>query len=286
MESSGPFSQKELVVVGIGLMGGSILKALKTDPERPKTVIAYDIDEAVLKQVREADLADIATTSAKEALTDADFIVIALYPRRAIEFVRQNAKFLKSGAVVTDICGVKREIEQSIPALLPEGVRFVGGHPMAGREHKGFDCSVPDLFLGCKYIITNGDESAVAQVKAFADILGAGTIVSSSSDNHDEMIAYTSQLPHVLSVAYMLAADERGVEDFSAGSFRDLTRVAMINDEMWSELFLENKDKLLNEIKTLRQGLAEFESLLSDEDREKMREKMRKAAAMRERISG
>ncbi len=170
-------------------------------------------------------------------MADADFIVIALYPKRAIEFVRENAHQFKTGAVVTDICGVKREIEDSIPGLLPAGVSFVGGHPMAGREHKGFDCSVPDLFLGCKYIITGGEDHAVELVKAFADILGANKIVLSDADNHDEMIAYTSQLPHVLSVTYMLAAGERGVEAFSAGSFRDLTRVAMINDEMWSELF-------------------------------------------------
>ena len=286
MESNGPFSQKKLTVVGIGLMGGSILKALKTDSERPKIVAAYDIDQKVLAQVREADLADIATSSEEEALDDADFIVIALYPKLAIEFVKRNAHRFKAGAVLTDICGVKREIDESIPALLPESVHFVGGHPMAGREHKGFDCSVPELFLGCKYIITGGDPDATEQVKAFADILGANKIVLSDPNNHDEMIAYTSQLPHVLSVTYMLAAGERGVEEFSAGSFRDLTRVAMINDEMWSELFLENKDKLLGEIEALKQGLAEFEALLSAEDREKMREKMRIAAAMRERISG
>ncbi len=286
MESNGPFSQKKLAVVGIGLMGGSILKALKTDPGRPAVVAAFDIDAGVLKKVREADLADIATDSPEEALRDADFVVMALYPKRAIDFVRQNAHLLKPGAVITDICGVKREIEESIPSLLPDGVSFVGGHPMAGREHKGFDCSVPDLFLGCKYIITGGEGEALEQVKGFADILGANKIVLSDADNHDEMIAYTSQLPHVLSVTYMLAAGTRGVEEFSAGSFRDLTRVAMINDEMWSELFLENKDKLLQEIENLRQGLEAFEALLSQEDREAMRRKMRAAAEMRERISG
>ncbi len=286
MKSNGPFNQKKLAVIGIGLMGGSILKALKTDPGRPAVVAAYDIDHTVLRHVHEEDLADIASDSAEDVLSDADFIVIALYPKLAIDFVQKNAHRFKPGAVVTDICGVKREIEQSIPDLLPENVSFIGGHPMAGREHKGFDCSVPELFLGCKYIITGGEGEALEQVKAFADLLGANKIVLSDADNHDEMIAYTSQLPHVLSVTYMLAAGERGVEEFSAGSFRDLTRVAMINDEMWSELFLENKDKLLREIANLRQGLEAFETLLSEENRDAMRQQMRAAAEMRERISG
>jgi len=286
MESNGPFSEKKVAVVGIGLMGGSVLKALKTDPDRPALVAALDIDPEVLRQVKEAELADIATASPEEALKDADLVVLALYPKRAIAFVDAFAEYLKPGAVVTDICGVKREIAANIIPLLPQDVSFVGGHPMAGREHKGFACSVPDLFLGCKYIITGGDPQAVSMVEAFADILGAGKVVLASPDNHDEMIAYTSQLPHVLSVAYMLTAGERGVEDFSAGSFRDLTRVAMINDEMWSELFLENKDKLMAEIETLKQGLETFENLLAEDNRDEMQSKMRKAAAMRERING
>jgi len=286
MDNEVSFKDINLTIVGIGLMGGSMLKALKGQDNRPKSITAYDIDAEILKKVKSRELADVVTDDAKEALKNADFVVIALYPKNAIEFVKQNRNSFKKSAVVTDICGVKREIDEEIPPLLSEDVRFVGGHPMAGREHKGFSYSIPDLFLGCRYIITSGEKQAVKLVSEMADIIGAKKIVFSSPEIHDELIAYTSQLPHVLSVAYMLCAKKRDVEDFSAGSFRDITRVAMINDEMWSELFLENKDKLLNEIKSLRVGLADLEDLIEKEQREDLRAEMRKAAEMRDVIIG
>lgn len=286
MDNEIEFKNLNLTIIGVGLMGGSILKALKSQNNRPKSIIAFDIDKDVLTKVKSKGLADIVTDDAKIALKDADLIVIALYPKLAIEFVKHNADNFKKGSIITDICGVKREIEQGIPDVLPKDVFFVGGHPMAGREHKGFAYSTPDLFLGCKYIITSGEEKPKQAVKEFADIIGAAKIIMATSETHDELIAYTSQLPHVLSVAYMLCADRRNVEDFSAGSFRDVTRVAMINDEMWSELFLENKDKLLDEIRSLKSGLADLENLIDKGQRDKLRDKMRKAALMREGIKG
>ncbi|MBN2878635.1 MAG: prephenate dehydrogenase [Clostridia bacterium] len=284
MKISLQLKETNMAIVGTGLMGGSILKSLAGSEKRPKKISALDNDIEVLKKIKNLKLADYATDNAQEALFDADLVVISLYPAQAIKFIRDNGKFLKDGCIVTDICGVKREVIDTIPMLLPEGVLFVGGHPMAGREHKGFDCSTSDLFLGCKYIVDEKDSEGKALVKEFAMALGAGQIVESSARNHDELIAYTSQLPHVLAVAYMLCAGERNVDEFSAGSFRDVTRVAMINDEMWSELFNENKDMLVDEIAALRKGLLELEELISDSDTEKMRDRMKKAAQMRESV--
>ncbi len=286
MQNKINISNINLTVIGTGLMGGSILKALKDQDEKPKSVCAFDIDEKILAKIRREELADITTSDAYESIKDADMVVISLYPQLAAKFIKDNINDFKSGCIITDICGVKREVYKEIAGALRDDIYFVGGHPMAGREHKGFGYSTPDLFLGCKYIITGGDYKAVDLVCKFADILGAGKIVFAEPEKHDELIAYTSQLPHVLSVAYMLCASGRNVEDFSAGSFRDVTRVAMINDEMWSELFLENKDKLLGEIENLIGGLSNLKTLIDKDEREELRENMRTAAKMREEIVG
>jgi prephenate dehydrogenase len=275
-----------LSVIGVGLMGGSILKALKDQDNKPKSIKAFDIDKDILNAVLKKELADVATDDAKEAIKDADLIVISLYPKLGAAFIKDNIAAFKPGCVITDICGVKREVYKEIKDALRSDIHFVGGHPMAGREHKGFSYSTPDLFLGCKYILTGGEKHAVDLVCQFADILGAGKIVYAQPEKHDELIAYTSQLPHVLSVAYMLCSKNRNVEDFSAGSFRDITRIAMINDEMWSELFLENKDKLSGEIGDLIHGLSQLKSMIDTDNRSDLRQEMRNAAQMREEING
>ncbi|MEX1377067.1 MAG: prephenate dehydrogenase [Eubacteriales bacterium] len=278
-------SKAKVTVVGAGLMGGSILKSLAKSPDRPVKITALEIDEKVLDKIKSLSLADEATSDAQAALEDADFVIISLYPAQTIKFIKQNIHHIKQGCVVTDICGVKREVMDVIPELIPESIAYVGGHPMAGREHKGFDYSTDNLFTNCRYIIDNSADEGKELVVEFAKTLGAGKIVESSAANHDEMIAYTSQLPHVLAVAYMLCSKDRNVEEFSAGSFRDVTRVAMINDEMWSELFCENKDMLVGEIAQLRAGLKELEDSIKDCDVENLRNKMKQAAQMREKVT-
>ena len=285
MDKSITLNKAKVTVVGAGLMGGSILKSLAGSPNRPAKITALEIDEAVLKKIQDLSLADVATSDTESALKEADFVIISLYPAQTIKFIAQNIKYIKAGCVVTDICGVKREVMDAVGGLIPETIAYVGGHPMAGREHKGFDYSVDNLFTNCRYIIDSSAEDGKELVVEFAKTLGAGKIVESSAENHDEMIAYTSQLPHVLAVAYMLCASDRSVEEFSAGSFRDVTRVAMINDEMWSELFCENKDKLTGEIAALRKGLEELEESIRNCDIDKLRKKMKQAAQMREKVT-
>jgi prephenate dehydrogenase len=285
MKKSLPLNKTNVTVVGAGLMGGSILKTLGKCDNRPKKITALDIDDEILEKIKKLSLADDATSDAEQALKNADLVIISLYPAQAIRFIRDNAQYLKTGCVVTDICGVKREVMNAIPDLIPDGVSYVGGHPMAGREHMGFDYSTDNLFANCKYIIDDGDAAGKDMVIELAKTLGAGKVVESSALNHDELIAYTSQLPHVLAVAYMLCAGDRNVEEFSAGSFRDVTRVAMINDVMWSELFCENKDMLVKEIAQLRSGLKELEVYIEKCDAEALRKKMKQASQMRENVN-
>ncbi len=276
--------QVNIAIIGAGLMGGSILKALKTGKKITKKTIVLDINKDILRKIKEMSLADIATDDPKTALEDADFVVMSLYPAKAIDFIRKNADNFKPGCVITDICGVKRELINTVPNLLPEGVHYVGGHPMAGTEHKGFDYSQEDIFYNCKYIIQEGGLPGKELVKEFALALGAGQIVESSAEFHDELIAYTSQLPHVIAISYMLCAKERNVDEFSAGSFRDVTRVAMINDEMWSEIFCENSDMLSREVELFRKGIEQLEAYIKNRDGEGLRKEMKKASAMREKI--
>jgi len=279
-----PLKEMNITVVGIGLMGGSILKSLRRMRGCQRTIAALDIDNEILRKVKSQKLADIVTNDAEMALKNADMVVIALYPKQAVAFIKANAEYFNSGAIITDICGVKREVLDSVPQVLPKDVYFVGGHPMAGREHMGFDYAIPELFDGCKYILTGGDASAVAHVEGFAKCLGAGKVVSADPEKHDELIAYTSQLPHALAVSYMIRSGLRGVEDFSAGSFRDFTRIAMINDEMWSELFLENKDKLIAEIEGLSEELLKMRDMLGNNQKQALKDMMKSAAQMREDI--
>lgn len=284
MKKSLPLNKANVAVVGAGLMGGSILKTLVKSENHPKKITALDIDKETLKKIEKMSLADCATDSAQQALKDADLVIISLYPAQAIRFIKENAQYLKEGCVVTDICGVKREVMDAMPSLISTGVSYVGGHPMAGREHMGFDYSIDNLFENCKYIVDDSDEAGKDMVIELAKTLGAGKVVESSALNHDELIAYTSQLPHVLAVAYMLCAKDRNVDEFSAGSFRDVTRVAMINDVMWSELFCENKDMLVKEVASLRERLKELEEYIEQCDSESLRKRMKQAADMRENV--
>lgn len=284
MKKSLPLNKANVTVVGAGLMGGSILKTLAKCENRPKKITALDINDEILMKIKEMSIADNATDSAQQALLDADLVIISLYPAQAIKFIKDNAQYLKNGCVVTDICGVKREVMDVIPDIIPSSVSYVGGHPMAGREHMGFDYSIDNLFENCKYIVDDGDEAGKDMVIELAKTLGAGKVVESSALNHDELIAYTSQLPHVLAVAYMLCAKDRNVEEFSAGSFRDITRVAMINDVMWSELFCENKDMLVKEVAALRERLKELEGYIETCDSESLKKWMKQAAQMRENV--
>ncbi len=273
----------KITIIGMGLMGGSFAKALKRGTGAVVTGFGRNMD--ALQDIVDEGILDHATTDPAEAVRDADLTVVCLNPDVAVRFIADNMPHFKSGSVVTDICGVKQPvIDGIIPHLRPD-VGFVPAHPMAGRERAGYQYSVETLFDNCNYIVTPLALNSVYHidmVKRFAGSLGAGTIVLAEPGEHDEMIAFTSQLPHALAVAYVLAAGARDPLPFSAGSYRDVSRVAAINAPMWAELFVENQPALLAEMKALQSVLDELERLLAAGDRQGLTGLLAQAAKTKE----
>lgn len=273
----------KITIVGMGLMGGSFAKALKR--RTGSAVTAFGRNASALQAILDEGVVDRACTDAGEALHDADLTVVCLNPGVAMQFITENMHCFKPGSVVTDICGVKRPVIDAILPQLRDDVDFVPGHPMAGRERAGYQFSVETLFDRCNYILTpieRNKEYSIDLVKRFAGAVGAGAIVLASPDGHDGMIAYTSQLPHALAVAYVLSAGDRDPLPFSAGSFRDVSRVAAINAPMWAELFLANRDALLAELETLRAGIGQIGEWLHTGDRQALEGLLAAAARIKE----
>jgi prephenate dehydrogenase len=280
-----------ITIVGLGLMGGSIARALKRGAGA--IVTAVDRDAKLTALALAQGVIDRGCDKPAQALADADLTVLCLYPEASIRFMKEHMACFAPGSVVTDICGVKQKVINGLVPILRSDIDFVPGHPMAGRERAGYQYSDEALFDRCNYILTplqQNKEESIELVKRFAGALGAGAVVLAEPAEHDEMIAYTSQLPHALAVAYVLATGRRGDGQplqrnplpFSAGSYRDVSRVAAINAPMWAELFLENRDALLGELDGLKAGLEHIEQYIRDGDGQSLIEYMSAAARARE----
>lgn len=269
-------------IIGLGLIGGSIARRLRGF--RDTELWGVDRDEAALAMARGDGVIDRGFQNGKEAAEQADFIVLCLYPQANVDFVRRYAGSLKHGAVITDVSGVKGFIIREIEKVLPAGVDFVGGHPMAGREVGGYQSSTDTLFERASYLITptkaNKPES-IALVREMAEYIGCGHVVTTTPEEHDAVIAYTSQLMHVVAVALCNNPMIERSAFFSAGSLRDCTRVAVINETMWSELFLENKDALRARIREMQKNLQDVADALEDEDKETLEEIMKRAKSQK-----
>ncbi len=276
------FSGKTILIVGLGLMGGSIAKALNS--KNTGDVTAFDKNPEVLSKALADGVISKGYESPEQAVKEADFVVICLYPELAVKFINENENCFKSGAIITDICGVKTPVVDGV-TITRDDIHFIPGHPMAGSERKGYDCSFDTLFAGCNYIITplkKTEDVFVDKVKAFAKLLGAKNIVISTPQKHDEYIAFTSQIPHALAVAYMHESRGRDVKPFAGGSFRDVSRVASINEVMWAELFCENSEKLAAELRSLKDGLEVIIEDIEKKDRDALKKYMKKAAQIKE----
>lgn len=271
-------------IAGLGLIGGSFAKAFKRHTEH--TVYGYDIDSTVAEFALSRGAIDrVANVS---DLVNADLVIICLYPKATVDFITDNRELFKKGCVITDACGVKRKVYDGIKDIIncDGGLRFVGAHPMAGREHSGFDYSEDELYAGASLIVTpeNADEGAVRLVCETALSIGFKSCKLTDAYTHDLMIAYTSQLAHVLACSYVsdpLAAKHKG---YSAGSFRDVTRVAYINEAMWSELFVDNAEPLADEINVLIDNLTEMRDLIKAKDKDGLRDKLRHSRQIKEQI--
>lgn len=254
-------------IVGLGLIGGSFARAVSEMTEHK--VVAYDIKESSFLAAKLVGAVKGELNA--DTLGECDIVLISLYPDAAVEYINNNSSSFKKGAVVVDCCGVKRHVCDLVGSNKERSFTFIGGHPMAGTQQWGFEHSRASLFKGGSMILTPEDGTDIRvleSAKAFFTELGFSDVVFTTPDEHDVRIAFTSQLPHVISNAYVKsprAVDHRG---FSAGSYRDLTRVSKLNVEMWTELFLENSDHLADEIDLLVENLTQYSKALRAGDKD------------------
>lgn len=274
---------KKVVIVGLGLIGGSLAKAFQKYSECE--VYGLDRDEDVLREALSCGAID--RIAGDGDIHSADLLYLCLYPQADIDFVTEHLSCIRPGCVVTDTCGIKAEICRRLPVLAQErGFFFVGGHPMAGKEQNGFAASDADLFLGASYLIVpcGAPQRAVDLLKATAVELGFGGTVVTTPEHHDRMIAFTSQLPHVLACAYVMSPRCPEHRGFSAGSYRDVSRVANINETLWAELFIDNKQPLTQELDLLIQHITEMKDAVAQGDTETLRSLLRKGRLVKERL--
>lgn len=270
-------------IVGLGLIGGSYAKALVKNEKY--TVLAYDVDNITLHFASMTKAIDGELTS--ENLCECDFVLISLYPEAAKEYLRNNARIFKKGAVVVDTVGTKRDIcDVGFELAEANGFVFIGGHPMAGTQFSGFKHSRDSLFNNATMIVTpkkNEDLHILDSVKSLFLDCGFSKMNVTDAETHDEIIAYTSQLAHVVSNAYVKSPTALRHKNFSAGSYKDLTRVARLNENMWTELFFENRENLLNELDTVIGSLEKYRDALRDGDRDTMKALLKEGREIKER---
>ncbi len=274
---------KTILIVGLGLIGGSIAKALRTFT--PHRVLAMDQDPEALDLAMACGA--IERPGYVEDLPQVDVLWLCLYPQAAVEFARKYGAALREDCIVSDACGIKNAVCPQLMELSRElGFVFVGGHPMAGKERSGFESSEATLFRGASYLLVpcGAPDWAKDTMKELAMDMGFGRVVETTPEHHDEMIAYTSQLPHALACAYVLSPRCPQHKGFSAGSYRDVSRVARINETLWTELFLDNREALSRELSTLIENLSSIQSTLDREDGEALRALLRKGRQVKEAL--
>lgn len=257
----------KIAVIGLGIIGGSFCKAIKKHTAH--TVIGINRTHSVAEQAKNDGSIDVI--GKVESLGEADIIFLCMYPQACVDFIKENGKFIKKGALVTDSSGIKSAICPQLYELSQEfGFVFVGSHPMAGKEKNGYGVSEAELYKGASFIITpcGADEKYVNTLADLALSIGFGKIKITTPEEHDRMIAFTSQLPHVLACSYVLSPCCPNHNGFSAGSYRDVSRVANINSKLWSELFLENREPLITELDILIENITRIKDAIKDNDRE------------------
>lgn len=257
-------------IVGLGLIGGSMAKSIKT--RTAHTVWGIDLDPETMIFSRLAGAIDGTLTEGNLSLCD--LVLVAIRPAAAVEWVRTHAGGIDRKTVLMDLCGVKRKVCAQIAPIADQyGFAYIGGHPMAGRERGGFLNASENLFNGASMILTpdaHTDMRMLEMLKSFFTDIGFAGLTFSTPDEHDRRIAYTSQLAHVTSSAYVKSPEAQQRRGFSAGSFRDMTRVAHLDEEMWTELFLDNADYLTEQLAILIGHLGEYQDALTAHDAEKL----------------
>ena len=273
---------KKILIVGLGLLGGSYARILKrfgfhiSAITKEQSSIDYALREGII---------DEGSAELDEKMTgEADIVIFALYPHIFVEWIEKNQHLFKSGALITDVTGVKCSIVYKVQEMLRSDVEFIAAHPMAGREVSGVENSTDKMFAGANYIVTPTDKNtpeAIETCMELGRLLGFSNVTTLSPEEHDEMIGFLSQLTHCIAITLMTCNDKENMEKFTGDSFRDLTRIARINDLMWSELFVENKSALLEQMNLFMDKFNELKMMLETEDIDGMRKMMRHSTQRR-----
>lgn len=269
-----------ILIVGLGLLGGSYAKALSRQGYRVNaiTLSQEDIDYALSENM----IAYGTTEINKDLIKSADLVIFALYPTVFLDWIEKHGKLLDEHTVVTDVTGVKESIVNEVQSKI--NAEFISAHPMAGREASGVKNSDDEIFKGANYIVVPTDKNTEKGIKLCKDLgetLGFADISELSPEKHDQMIAFLSQLTHCIAVSLMCANGDPDLVRYTGDSFRDLTRIADINDEMWSELFLLNKSALLSEMDAYREAFDKLYNHIKNDEREDMRNMMKLSSARR-----
>lgn len=272
----------KILIVGLGLIGGSYAQGLSEAGfevgaiDRKQTSIDFALEHGFIKHGR--------TDADPDYIKDFDLLVFALYPHIFINWIKENQQYIKSGALLTDVTGVKSGLAEEIQSVLRPDLEFIGAHPMAGREISGVENADSKIFVGANYIVTpteKNSKEAIGVCKRLGKVLGFKMISELTPEKHDEMIGFLSQMTHCIAISLMVCKDAAEMAEYTGDSFRDLTRIAKINDEMWSELFLINKKELVAQMELFEKHFEKLKKSIEDGDRETMREMMRLSTARR-----
>lgn len=259
-------------IIGLGLMGASFAKRLS--PQKDKTIYGIDQNEQTIQTALELNIIKEGSTDPGKLIKKCNLIILALYPTMIKPWIVENQQYLESGTILMDISGVKTNIVEPVQAILREDLELISIHPMCGRESRGIDFAQADIFDNANYIIVPTDKNTPKAIKAAKQLgkdLRVKNISILSCEEHDRMIGFLSQLTHVIAVSLMNTHDNSHLVEYTGDSFRDLTRIATINEDLWSELFLLNKDILLDEIDQFLDATKHFRDSLEKEDIDEMK---------------
>lgn len=275
-----------ITIVGLGLIGGSFAMALKQ--LNPKNLWGVDTDNDVIQTAEGMKIIDKGFSEAEIPLKSSDIVIIALYPNQTEQFIKDNIQNFKTGAIITDTSGIKEQIVKKVNSFIPDHLDFIGGHPMAGKEHKGFNHASKDIFIGANYILTPLEKNKSQNICILESIItqiGFKNIVKIDPGLHDQIIAFTSQLPHIIAVSLVNSniLDVK-TSSFIGGSFKDATRVAQINSQLWLELFSSNTENIINVIETFEENIKVIKNALLENNQFLLKSEMQKANLKRVEI--
>lgn len=276
-----------ITIVGLGVIGGSFAMAFKEAGF--EDVYAVDLNKESIQKAKNMGIIKNGSDNAKQFLEIADLVIICIYPRIIKDFMMENRNNFKDGAIVTDVAGIKGTLIKQLDDIIPDNIDFIFGHPMAGRENKGIDHATAECYKGANYLLIDterNDDDNVLLLQAIIYKLGFKRIIRISSGFHDQIIAFTSHLPHVMAVSLINSdVEARNTEIYMGGSYRDATRVADINEDLWTELFLGNKENLLEVIDDFMAEMGRFREDLAKGDRVSLNKRLKRATKRRRRLN-